>query len=80
MGWVDKIDQQLDSINIIRMSFKWYHKVFFRLFSVTMLSSYQIYKEKGGKYAFLQFVHDIVLGLVENSPQLTGVAGKMITL
>ena len=80
MGGVDKIDQQLDSINIIRKSFKWYHKVFFRLFSVAMLSSHKLYKEKGGKYDFLQFVHDIVLGLVENSPQLTGVARKMITL
>ena len=37
MGGVDKIDQQLDSINIFRKSFKWYHKVFFRLFSVAML-------------------------------------------
>ena len=47
MGGVDKIDQQLDSINIIRKSFKWYHTVFFRLFSVAMLSSHKIYKEKG---------------------------------
>ena len=76
MAGVDKIDQQLDSINIIRKSFKWYHKVFFRLFSVAMLSSHKIYKEKGGKYDFLQFVHDIVLSLVENSSQLTGVARK----
>ena len=76
MGGVDKIDQQLDNINIIRKSFKWYHKVFFRLFSVAMLSSHKIYKEKGGKYDFLQFVHDIVLGLVESSPQLAGVARK----
>ena len=76
MGGVDKIDQQVDSINIISNSFKWYLKVVFRLFSVAMLSSHKIYKEKGEKYDFLQFVHDIVLGLVENSPQLTGVARK----
>ena len=76
MGGVNKTDQQLDSITIIRKSFKGYHKVIFRLFSVAMLSSHKIYKEKGGKYDFLQFVHDIVLGLVENSPQLTGVARK----
>ena len=62
MGGVDKIDQQLDNINIIRKSFKWYHKVFFRLFSVEMLSSHKIYKEKGGKYDFLQFVHDKITG------------------
>ena len=41
-----------------------------------MLSSHQIYKEKGGNYDFLQFIYDIVLGLVENSPQLAGVARK----
>ena len=46
------------------------------LFSVSMLSSHKIYKEKGGKHDFLQFIHDIVLCLVENSPQLTGVAKK----
>ena len=49
MEGVDKIDQQLDSINIIRKSFKWYHKVFFRLFSVAKLSSHKIYKEKRRK-------------------------------
>ena len=76
MGGVDKIDQQLDAINIIRKSFQWLYKVFFRLFSVAMLSNHKIYKEKGGRYDFLQFVHDIVLGLVENSPHFTGVAGK----
>ena len=81
MGGVDKIDQQLDSTNIIRKSFKWYHKLFFRLFSVAMLSSHKIYKEKGGKFDFLQFVHNIVLGLVENSPHnRQELLGKMITL
>ena len=35
-----------------------------------MLSSHKIYKERGGKNDFLQFVHEIVESLVENSPQL----------
>ena len=70
MGGVDKIDQQLHSISVIRKTFKWYHKVFFRLLSVAMLSSHKIYKESGGKNDFLQFVHEIVESLVENSPQL----------
>ena len=70
MGGVDKIDQQLHSISVIRKTFKWYHKVFFRLLSVAMLSSHKIYKERGGKNDFLQFVHEIVESLVENSPQL----------
>ena len=70
MGGLDKIDQQLHSISLIRKTFKWYHKVFFRLLSVAMLSSHKIYKERGGKNDFLQFVHEIVESLVENSPQL----------
>ena len=70
MGGVDKIDQQLHSVSIIRKTFKWYHKVFFRLLSVAMLSSHKIYKERGGQNDFLQFVHEIVESLVENSPQL----------
>ena len=52
MGGVDKIDQQLDSINIIRKSFKWYHKVSFRLFSVAMLSSQKSTKRKEENMTF----------------------------
>ena len=70
MGGIDKIDQQLHGINIIRKSLKWYHKVFFRLLAVAMLSSHKIYKERGGNSDFLQFVHDIVLSFVENAPHL----------
>ena len=70
MGGIDKIDQELHGINSMRKSFKWYHKVFFRLLSVAMLSSHKIYKERGENSDFLQFVHDIVLSLVENAPHL----------
>ena len=31
MGGVDLVDQQLDSIDILRMSYKWYKKLFLRL-------------------------------------------------
>lgn len=70
MGGVDKIDQQLHCINVVRKTFKWYHKVFFRLLSVAMLSSHKIYNKNGGREDFLQFVHEIVQSLVEDSPHL----------
>ena len=31
MGGVDMVDQQLDSIEILRKSYKWYKKLFLRL-------------------------------------------------
>ena len=52
MGGVDKIDQQLDSINIIKKLFKWYHKVLFRLFSLAMLSSHKSTKRKEENMTF----------------------------
>ena len=80
MGGVDKIDQQLHGINIISYKcykcYKWYHKVFFRLLCVAMLSCHKIYRERGGNSDFLQFVHDIVLGLVEKAPHLRGIPRK----
>ena len=70
MGGVDAIDQQLHSIQIMRKSYKWYHKIFFRLLMVSMLSSHKIYKSRGGKIEFLQFVHDVLTSLVANAPHL----------
>ena len=68
MGGVHRMDQQLHSINVVGKTFKWYHTVFFRLLYVALLSSHKIYKENGGRDDFLQFVHEIVQSLVENSP------------
>ena len=73
MGGVDKIDQQLHCISVVRKTFKWYHKVFFRLLSMAMLSSHKIYNKNGGREDFLWFVHEIVQSLVEDSPHLQDV-------
>ena len=58
MGGVDKIDQQLHCISVARKTFKWYHKVFFRLLSMAMLSSHNIYNKNGGREDFLQCGHE----------------------
>ena len=66
-----KLDQQLSTIQVLRKSFKWYHKIFFKLLMMSLFSGHRLYKISGGKSDFLQFLHDVVLSLVANSPRLT---------
>ena len=40
MRGVDRVDQQLHVIHILRKHYKWYKKLAFRLLSQCMLSSY----------------------------------------
>ena len=54
----------------MRKTYKWYHKISFILLLVSMLSSHKIYKSRGGKIEFLQFVHDVLTSLVSNAPHL----------
>ena len=70
MGGIDTIDQQLHSIQIQRKSYKWYHKIFFRMFMMALLSAHKLYKTRRGKLDFVQFVHEVVTGLVSNAPHL----------
>ena len=43
IGGVDKIDPQLHSIQIFRKSFKGYHKIFFKLLMLFLLSGNKLY-------------------------------------
>ena len=70
MGGVDNVDQQLHGIQVMRKTYKWYHKIFFRLLMMSLLSAHKIYKKNGGRNDFLQFLHDAVAGLVDNAPHL----------
>jgi len=47
MGGVNLMDQQLDSLLIIRKSYKWYKKVVFRLLMQIMLSAHKLMQLKG---------------------------------
>ena len=50
MGGVDLMDQQLDDIDVLRKSYKWYKKLFLRLVMQCALSSHKLYKLQGRKY------------------------------
>jgi len=68
MGGVDLMDQQLDSLLVIRKMYKWYKKLLFRQ---CLLSSHKLYGMGGGNHDFLKFVHDVVRQLLTQSPGTT---------
>ena len=53
MEGVDRVDQQLDSIEVLRKSYKWYKKLFLRLLMQCVLVSHKRYRNQGGKDEFL---------------------------
>ena len=50
MGGVDMVDQQLDAIDVLRKSYKWYKKLFLRLMMQCILASHKLYKKKAGEH------------------------------
>jgi len=70
MGGVDLMDQQLDSLLVIRKSYKWYKKVFFRVIMQCMLSAHKLMQLNGGQQDFLKFLHDAVPQLLTFAPRL----------
>jgi hypothetical protein len=81
MGGVDLVDQQLDSVLVIRRSYKWYKKIFFRLLMQCLLSAHKLYRLRGGQNDFLRFLHDAVTQLIVTAPKLQSAsAASMKTL
>ena len=70
MGGVDRVDQQLHSISVMRKSYKWYKKVFFRVMMVCVLSAHKLYQQQRERSDFLAFLHDIITQLLVNTPRL----------
>ena len=70
MGGVDMVDQQLDAIDVLRKSYKWYKKLFLRLMMQCVLASHKLYKIKGGEHEFLIYMLDLCTQLLQNSPKL----------
>ena len=68
MGAVDLEDQQLDSVLVIRRSYKWYKKVVFRLLLQCMLYAHKLLQRQGRKQDFLQFIHDTVTQMLTYTP------------
>ena len=74
MGGVDLMDQQLESLFVIRKAYKWYKKLIFRFMLQCLLSAHQLYKLGGGKEDFLKFLHDVVSQLLTFTPKLKLIA------
>lgn len=71
IGGVDLNDQQLESILVIRKTYKWYKKLFFfHLMMQCLLSAYKLYEISGGRRDFLKSLHDVVTQLLALSPHL----------
>ena len=70
MGGVDLADQQLDSLDVLRKSYKWYTKFFLRLVMQCALASHKLYKKQGGNDDFPFFLQDVCTLLLQYVPRL----------
>ena len=77
MGGVDMMDQQLESLLVIRKAYKWYKKLFFRLLMQSFLSAHKLYQLNGGKNDFLKYLHDVVTQLLTCSQRLSATAKSL---
>ena len=56
MGGVDRVDQQLHGIQILRKTCKWYKKLAFRLIMQYSLNAQKVYAhDRGSDITFLDF-------------------------
>ena len=70
IGGVHMMDQQLDAIDALRKSYKWYKKLFLRLVIQCSLSAHKLFKLQGSKCGFLHFLLDVCTHLLINAPRL----------
>ena len=72
MGGVDRVDQQLQSMQILRKTYKWYQQLALRLLSEAVLNVHKVFvihhQEKS--MTFLKFMHETILHLLATSPKL----------
>ena len=64
------MDQQLEGIDVLRKSYKWYKKLFLRFVMQCSLSAQKLYRLQGSKDSFIFFLLDVCTQLLEHSPQL----------
>ena len=68
MGGVDRIDQQLHNVNLLRKSYKWYKKLVFRLMAQVILNSHKIYVfTTGSNITFLDFTQKTIIAWITAS-------------
>ena len=76
MGGEDMVDQQQDSIEVLRKSNKWYKKLFLGLLMQCVLASHKLYRKWGGKGKFLIYTLDLCTLLLQKSPRLENPLGR----
>jgi hypothetical protein len=65
MRLIDKSDMQIGFTECMRKSRKWYRKLFFHLIDITMLNSFNLYKDStSSKVSFTSFVYNVILELL----------------
>ena len=64
MGGVDMMDQQLDRIEVLRRSYKWYKKLFLRLLMQYVLAPHKLSRKQWGKDEFLIYTLDLCTLLI----------------
>ena len=69
MGGVDMMDQQLEDIDVLRMSYKWYKKLFLGFVMQCALSAQKLYGINGTKDGLLHFLLDVCIQLLLNAPR-----------
>lgn len=71
MGGVDRVDQQLHTLQCLRKSYKWYRKLAFRLVTQMVLNAYKIFiKSTNVNCTFMEYVIEVVKHLVVSRPAL----------
>ena len=63
-------DQQLDAIDVLRKSYKWYKKLLLRLVMQCVLASHKLCRKHGGRDELIIYIHDLCGSLLQNSPRL----------
>lgn len=76
MGAIDKIDMLFSSIECVRRTMKWYKKLFFHIFDMSVLNAYSAYKTVTGKHISLadfqlQLIRELILKYQCNSARAT---------
>ena len=64
------MDQQLDAIDVLRKSYKWYKKLFLRMVMQCSLSAHKLYKLQGGKDDFLHFLLDVMYSSIHQCTKI----------
>ena len=72
MGELDCVDQQLQSMQIIRKTYKWYWKLALRLLSQAILNTHKVFvnHHQQKSMTLLKFMHDTISQLLATSPKL----------